>query len=129
MITMIVYVKRAKGMTREEFSKYWFDNHAPLVLGTPEFMRHVRKYIQYHYAPGEAEAGSLFGDIADDYDGVGEIWFDSREAMNAALNEPVYLKNVKPDEHRFIDLDNCLSFVAEERVIYVDEKYRKEVNA
>lgn len=47
MITMIVYVRRAKGMTREEFSRYLHKNHAPLVLGIPEFMRHVRKYIQY----------------------------------------------------------------------------------
>jgi uncharacterized protein (TIGR02118 family) len=121
MITMIVYVRRAKGITREEFSRHWFDNHAPLVLSTPEFMRHVRKYIQYHFAEGKAEDGSLFGAIANDYDGVGEIWFDSREAMNEALNEPVYLEKVKPDEYRFIDLDSCLSFVAEERVIYVDE--------
>ena len=122
MITMIVYVRRAKGMTREEFSRYWHENHAPLVLGTPEFMRHVRKYIQYHFAEGEAAPGSLFGDIADDYDGVGVIWFDSRESMNEALNEPVYLKNVKPDEHVFIDLDNCLSFIGEERLIYLDPR-------
>ena len=49
-------------------------------------MRHVRKYTQYHLAEGEAAAGSLFGDIADDYDGVGVIWFDSRKSMNEALN-------------------------------------------
>src|ERR1700736_5681275 len=118
MITMIVYVRRKKGISREEFSRYWFEHHAPLVLSTAEFMRHVRKYIQYHFAPGQAAAGSLFGDIANDYDGVGEIWFDSRESMNAALNEPRYLEIMRPDEYNFIDLDGCLSFVGEERIIY-----------
>lgn len=117
MITMIVCVRRKKGISREEFSRYWHDKHAPLVLSTPEFMQYVRKYVQYHFAPGQAAAGSLFGDISD-YDGVGEIWFDSREAMNAALNEPRYLEIMRPDEHKFIDLEGCLSFVAEERVIY-----------
>ena len=118
MITMVVFIKRKKGITREEFSRYWFENHAPLVKSVPEFMRHVRKYVQHHPAPGHASAGSLFGDIADDYDGVGEIWFDSREGMNTALTEPRYLELVKPDEYTFIDMEGCLSFVAEERVMY-----------
>ena len=117
MITMIVFVRRKAGLTREEFTRYWHDRHAPLVLSVPEFMRHVRRYVQYHDAPGAAAAGSLFGDISD-YDGVGEIWFDSREAMNAALNEPRYLELIKPDEMQFIDLAGCLSFVAEEHVMY-----------
>lgn len=94
--------------------------HAPLVKSVPEFMCHVRKYVQHHSAPGAAEAGSLFGDISD-YDGVGEIWFDSRESMDEALNEPVYLGKIKPDERKFIDLDGCLSFISEERVMY-DER-------
>ena len=121
MITMIVFIRRKKGMSREEFSRYYFEHHAPLVKSTPEFMRHVRKYAQYHPAPGSAEAGSLFGDITD-YDAVGEIWFDSRESMNEALSEPVYLKNVKPDEYRFIDIDACLSFVGDERILHDEMK-------
>ncbi|MGE3599143.1 MAG: EthD domain-containing protein [Dehalococcoidia bacterium] len=127
MITMIVYVRRKKGITREQFSKYWFEHHGPLVLSTPEFMKYVRKYIQYHFAPGDAQAGSLFGDIVD-YDGCGVIWFDSREAMNAALNEPRYLEIMRPDEHNFIDLEGCLSFVGDERVIYVDKKCKDRWN-
>ena len=83
----------------------------------PEFMQHVRNYVQYHFATGEAAARSLFGDLSD-YDGVGEIWFDSREAMNAALNEPRYLAVMRPDEEQFIDLAGCLSFVASEHVMY-----------
>ncbi len=117
MVTMIVFVRRKQGISREEFSRYWFERHAPLVLSTPEFMQHVRKYVQYHPAAGPTAAGSLFGDITD-YDGVGEIWFDSREAMNAALTEPRYLEIMRPDELKFIDLEGCLSFVADERVIY-----------
>jgi uncharacterized protein (TIGR02118 family) len=118
MITMIVYVRRKAGLTREEFTRYWRDKHAPLVLSTPEFMQYVRKYVQYHFAPGKAADGSLFGDIANDYDGVGEIWFESREAMNAALNEPRYLEVMRPDEEKFIDLAGCLSFVGDEHVMY-----------
>lgn len=117
MITMIVCVRRKQGLSREVFSHYWHKRHGPLVLSTPEFMQHVRKYVQYHLADGDAAPGSLFGDISD-YDGVGEIWFDTREAMNAALNEPRYLEVMRPDEEKFIDLAGCLSLVTEERVMY-----------
>lgn len=117
MITMIVFVRRKSGLSHDEFSRYWFERHGPLVKSIPEFMRHVRKYIQYHRAPGQAATGSLFGDIPD-YDGVGEIWFDSREAMNEAFREPRYLEIIKPDELRFIDIEGCLSFIGDERVMF-----------
>ena len=117
MITMIVFVRRKADMSHDAFSRYWFEQHGPLVKSIPEFMRHVHKYIQYHPAPGQAAAGSLFGDIPD-YDGVGEIWFDSREAMNAAFREPRYLEIIKPDELRFIDIEACLSFIGDERVMF-----------
>lgn len=38
--------------------------------------------------------------------------------MQTALNEPIYLEKIKPDERKFIDLDGCLSFVSEEHVMY-----------
>ncbi|MFT4562663.1 MAG: hypothetical protein ACI9BW_002410 [Gammaproteobacteria bacterium] len=116
MITMIVFVRRVHTFSREEFTRYWHDQHGPLVMRTPEFMQYVHKYVQHHYAPGHAAAGSLFGDITD-YDGVGEIWFDSRESMNTAFNEPRYLEIIKPDERTFIDIDKCLSFISEEHVM------------
>ena len=117
MITMIVFVRRKQGLSREQFSQYWFEQHGPLVKSIPEFMRHVRKYIQYHPATGHAATGSLFGDIPG-YDGVGEIWYDSREAMNASFQEPAYLEIIKPDELKFIDIAGCLSFIGDERVMF-----------
>lgn len=110
MITMIVFVTRKTGLSYEEFSDYWLNRHAALVKGVPEFMRHIRRYVQHHRAPGETEAGSLFGDHPD-YDGVGEIWFDSREAMTAAFAEPRYLEIIRPDEEKFFDASRCLSFI------------------
>src|SRR3546814_5431273 len=113
MITMIVFVARKAGLTPEQFSDYWLNRHAPLVKSVPEFMRYVRKYVQHHAAPGAPEAGSPFGDIPD-YDGVGEIWFDSRESMQAAFEEPRYLEIIRPDEEKFIDATRCLSFIRSE---------------
>ncbi|MES2492513.1 MAG: hypothetical protein V4579_04435 [Pseudomonadota bacterium] len=38
-------------------------------------------------------------------------WFESRAAMDAALNESRYLEIIRPDEDRFLDRDGFLSFV------------------
>ena len=116
MITMIVFVSRKAGLSQEEFSAYWRERHAPLVKGVPEFMRHVRKYVQHHPAPG-VDAVAPFGD-GGGYDGVGEIWFDSREAMAAAFGEPRYLEIIRPDEANFFDASRCLSFISTEHIMF-----------
>ena len=120
MITMIVFVRRKAGLTPEEFSDYWLHQHAPLVKSAPEFMRYVRKYVQHHPAPPETGGASPFGDTQD-YDGVGEIWFDSREAMTAAFAEPRYLEIIRPDEEKFFDAAGCLAFIASEYIMF-DER-------
>lgn len=110
MLKLIVCIKRKPGLSREEFGAYWRNNHGPLVKSVPEFMRHVRKYVQCHLAEGTE---SLIGSIPD-YDGVGELWFDSPETLQQAFNEPRYLEIIRPDELKFIDLDKCLAFQTEE---------------
>ena len=49
---------------------------------------------------------------------IGIVGFDSRAAMNAALSEPRYLEIMRPDELKFIDIEGCLSFVGDERVMF-----------
>lgn len=117
LISMIVFVTRASGLTREEFSDYWINKHAPLVKSVPEFMKYVRRYVQHHCAPVPPDEHSLFGDLPD-YDGVGEIWFDSRAAMQAAFQEPRYLEVIRPDEVKFFDAARCLSFVGVGNVMF-----------
>src|SRR5438445_684311 len=70
MIAMIACAKRKAGMSLAEFNQYWIEEHAPLVRSVPEFMRHVRKYVQFHCDPQGPAGGSPFGGSVD-YDGVG----------------------------------------------------------
>jgi uncharacterized protein (TIGR02118 family) len=116
MVTMIVCIKRKSGTTREEFSRYWRENHGPLVASCPDFTRHLTSYSQYHLADSP-NAAAEFG-VAGTYDGVARLKFRSAADMEQAFAEPDYLARVRPDEPRFIDIDGCMSFVTEEhRVI------------
>ena len=109
MVKFIICAKRKAGMTREEFSAYWRNQHGPLVRSVPEFMRHVRKYVQCHIVPGALAFGREAG-----YDGVAELWFDSPEEIRRAFNEPKYLEIIRPDELKFVDISDCPSFITEE---------------
>ena len=109
MIKYIICATRKAGMTHEEFSVYWRNQHGPLVRSVPEFMPHVRKYVQCHLVGEAVPLGA-----AGDYDGVAELWFDSVDELVNAFNEPRYLEIIRPDELKFVDLSKCISFVTEE---------------
>jgi uncharacterized protein (TIGR02118 family) len=75
MIKSVSVVTRKAGMSVEDFQSYWRDVHGPLVARAPG----VRRYIQSHTLP------ELYnGEKPPDYDGIVEIWWDSREAMDSA---------------------------------------------
>lgn len=109
MVKYIICAKRKASLTRQEFNTYWRNNHGPLVRSVPEFMRHVRKYVQCHLVGG---ASPLGGESV--YDGVAELWFDSPAEIELAFNEPRYLEIIRPDELKFVDLASCISFITEE---------------
>ena len=109
MVKYIICATRKEGMTREEFSAYWRNHHGPLVKSVPEFIRHVRKYVQCHLVAGAVPLGA-----ASDYDGVAELWFDSVEDLVNAFNEPRYLEIIRPDELKFVDPRRCISFITAE---------------
>jgi hypothetical protein len=58
MVKLIICAARKPTMTHEEFDAYWRDQHGPLVRSVPEFMRHVRKYVQCHIAADSVPFGA-----------------------------------------------------------------------
>jgi uncharacterized protein (TIGR02118 family) len=65
----VILLARAEGATHEEFRRWWLGEHAELARGLPGLRRLVFNVVE----PGEAP-----------YDGVSELWFDSREAFESA---------------------------------------------
>lgn len=69
MFKAIILLTRREGATREEFRAWWLGPHAELARGLPGLRRLVFNLVED-------------GDAA--VDGVSELWFDSREAFEAA---------------------------------------------
>ncbi|MFT3719223.1 EthD family reductase [Pseudorhodoferax sp.] len=69
-------VQRKKSLTREQFEAHWLGTHAELCKKLPGMRRYSVNLIE----PGR------FPHFP--YDGFSELWFDSEEALNAALDSP-----------------------------------------
>lgn len=108
-------LRRQPGMTFEEFSDYWRKGHADLVRSIPKVWDEFSGYRQNHILPGTCL--HLDGKpVAQPYDGIVEIWFDSFQALESTMMSQYYRDVIRPDEETFVDLPNT-RMIVEESVI------------
>ncbi|HUP87593.1 MAG TPA: EthD domain-containing protein [Acidimicrobiales bacterium] len=107
-------------MSREEFQRYWFDVHGPLVRSYAEVLG-IRRYVQVHTLADDVSAALRASRGAPEpFDGVAELWYDSLEALGAAVASEAgraASRALLEDERRFIDHAASPLWFAEERPI------------
>ena len=74
MIKVVVLLRRPGTWTRERFHRWWLDEHVPLAKVLPG----LRKYRVC------LVTGSTSHEGREPWDGIAELWFDSRAALEAA---------------------------------------------
>jgi len=88
MVKLTYCIRRRADLSEEEFYTYWLQQHAALVTRHARALG-ARRYVQSHtVAPDvnrmlQTSRGSL-----DAFDGITEVWWDSRAAFDAALASP-----------------------------------------
>ena len=120
MIKLVFPLRRLPSLSRAEFQRYWFDVHAPLVRSHAAALG-IRRYVQVHTLPDAVNAAVRTSRGApDDYDGVAELWYDSLEALGAAVvteEGRAASAALLEDERNFIDHAASPIWFAEERPI------------
>jgi uncharacterized protein (TIGR02118 family) len=120
VIKLVFVLRRRPEMSREEFQRYWREQHAPLVRSHAEALG-IRRYVQVHSLPDELHAALRASRGAPEaYDGVAELWFDSLEALGAAAVTDGGRRAAAAlldDERRFIDLERSPLWLAEEHPV------------
>lgn len=120
MVKLVFPLRRLPGLTRAEFQQYWYDIHAPLVRRHATVLR-IRRYVQLHTLddPLNAVLRESRG-AGEPYDGVAELWWESRAEMETALATPTgqqAARELLEDERRFIDLGRSALWLGTERPI------------
>jgi uncharacterized protein (TIGR02118 family) len=71
MFKAMILLTRREDLSRDDFRRWWLEEHRPLALGLPGLRRMVINLVE----EGPEEGG---------IDGVSELWFDSRDDFFAA---------------------------------------------
>ena len=108
MIKTIGLLTRKAGWTHQQFMKHWVEVHAPLAHAVPG----LRRYVQNHILDERTRAD--IAATAVEIDGVAELWFDDRAALEAASRTPE-MKALHADGALFIG--RIKSYIVEEKVI------------
>ena len=116
MIKLTFCLVRASHLTREEFQRYWRENHAPLVEKHRAALG-ILRYVQVHTRETPANEGLRQSRGAPEaFDGVAELWFESAE-LPATPAAATAAKELLEDERRFIDHARSPIWLADERPV------------
>ena len=117
MIKFVMCITRHPNMTREEFQEYWKNRHGPFFMSNAGAMG-ARKYVQSHTLNSPLNEGLRNSrGMQPEYDGVAEVWFESKEALIAGMSSPEGQKlgtALLKDEGNFIDHSKSCAFIVEE---------------
>ena len=89
-VRLVLYKRPNVGW--DEFRAYWSENHAALIASIPG----VRRYVHHQLALGGRPS-----------DNVAELWFDSHEAMRAAIGSRPSIAVTAPRRLRHTALSSC----------------------
>ena len=106
MVKLVYCITRKKGMSDDEFFRYWRDVHGPIGARIPG----LRRLVQSHRytVPGDQHK--------PDYDGIVELWFDDADTLLAARQSSEWKASTE-DEVNFIDHSRVAYLVSEEHII------------
>lgn len=122
-IRITVLVKKLDTISEEAFHKYWSESHPAIFLSTPSARRLLVKYSQYHISSALTTAlrtGAHAPNLNTEFNGGAEFWVESLEDFAAIFADPVYLKDVIPDEESFMKRGESWMFVGEEELKYTE---------
>ena len=120
MLKLVFPLRRLPSLSREEFQRYWYETHGPLVRRHAKALR-IRRYVQLHTLDDPINAALQASRGAEEpYDGVAELWWDSLDELTAGGATPegrAAGRRLLEDERRFIDLARSPLWLAEEHAL------------
>jgi uncharacterized protein (TIGR02118 family) len=108
MIKSISLLTRRPELTHAQFVRHWLEIHAPLAHAVPGLLRYVQSHIIAEPTRPDIPTTAVA------VDGIAELWYDDRAAMERANASPE-AKLLHADGALFIG--GIKTFIIEEKVI------------
>ncbi|MAE65813.1 MAG: ethyl tert-butyl ether degradation protein EthD [Phycisphaeraceae bacterium] len=119
MVKFVMCICRHPDMSRAQFQDYWLNQHAPLFQKLADTFK-AKRYVQDHTIDTRLNDDIRASrGMAQEYDGVAEVWFESEAALIEAMSSPEGQKAsalLAEDESKFIDHAGSTAFIAVEHV-------------
>ena len=120
-LKMVATTWRKPGMSLEEFTARWSNEHARLVKQHKDAMGFAR-YVQSHTfsSPEIAEFARARG-WASPPDGIAELWWESEEALRQAFGSEAAARAsqiLEADERVFVDTTKTAAFLTTEYEVF-----------
>jgi len=121
MIKLVYCLRRRTDVTPEHFYQYWRTTHADKVRDVARAIGALR-YVQSHTVEPAINQMLLESrKLAPAYDGITEVWWESSEALLAAVSTPqgaAAMQTLLEDESTFINFAASRVFMTQEHEIF-----------
>lgn len=122
MVKLVYVIRAHPGISREEFHRYWREEHAPKVAAAAGALG-ARRYVQSHTLDSPLNDALLDGrgGMVRAFEGITEVWWDSIDGLIAALGTPEGQEAgamLAADEAQFIDFEASSVFLTEEHEVF-----------
>ena len=121
MIKLVYCIRRREDVEPGRFRRYWLEQHGPLVRSVASAIG-ASRYVQSHtIEPALNDMLRASRDAAAAYDGITEVWWEDRAALERGLSDPAGIEAARrllEDEATFIDLAASCLFLTEEFEIF-----------
>jgi uncharacterized protein (TIGR02118 family) len=122
---LVYVIYRKPGMTREEFQRYWSQEHAANMPAAAKALG-IKRYIQVHTRDTPEDYIWRLGRSQEEPpDGVAEVWYHSRAELVKTISTPDGMAGMfgsLVDEYNFIDHVRSAIFWGEEIEFDLEEK-------
>lgn len=102
LTVLVCGVRKKAGMDRDEFHRYWWEEHGPLNRDTPAVRQYFIRYEQNHRLPADFERDG------SEIEGVTIEWFPSTRHFFGMATDPESRDVIAADEQRFLDTDGLV---------------------
>ncbi|KAI0344605.1 hypothetical protein BDW22DRAFT_1326392 [Trametopsis cervina] len=94
----------APGVSREEFSRYWLEEHGKIFMSLDIVKKNLTKYEQFHFnLDMNNKLSEAMGTVPSPFWGLVMFEAESYDKIMEVLSHPEYIRLVYPDEGHIMD--------------------------